>query len=80
MVYEERVGGARAFWSSPWVHGDKVYCLDDNGVTHVFQGGPDYQVVRTNRLNEQVWSTPAFGDGSLFVRTVKALYCIGAKP
>jgi len=79
MVYEKRVRGARAFWSSPWVHKDRVYCIDDDGVTHVFQGGSEYQVVRTNRLNEQVWSTPAFGDGSLFVRTTKALYCIGPK-
>lgn len=79
MVYESRVKGARAFWSSPWVHEDKVYCIDDDGVTHVIQGGPEYKVVTTNDLEEQVWSTPAFGDGSLFVRTAKALYCIGPK-
>jgi outer membrane protein assembly factor BamB len=79
MVYETRVSGARAFWSSPWVHTDKVYCIDDDGVTYVIQGGPEFKVVRKNSLDEQVWSTPAFAHGNLFVRTTKALYCIGPK-
>ena len=77
IVYERRVSGAGAFWSSPWVYQDKVFCIDNSGTTHVLQGGPEYQVLHTNKLGEQVWSTPAIADGSVFVRTTKSLYCIG---
>ncbi|MCH2201042.1 MAG: PQQ-like beta-propeller repeat protein [Fuerstiella sp.] len=77
MVYEKRVPGARAFWSSPWVLQDKVFCLDDNGATHVIQGGSNFRVLHTNQLDEQVWSTPAIAGGAVFVRTRKSLYCIG---
>ena len=77
MVYEKRVAGARAFWSSPWIFQDKVFCLDDNGTTHVFQGGSEYKVLQTNKLNEQVWSTPAIANGMLFVRTTDSLFCVG---
>ena len=59
-----------------WVNGDRVFCLDDNGTTHVFQGGPEYKVLHLNKLDEQVWASPAIADGALFIRTTKSLYCI----
>jgi outer membrane protein assembly factor BamB len=77
IAYEKRVSGARAFWSSPWVYQDKVFCLDDNGTTHVFQGGSEFKVLQTNKLKEQVWSTPAIANGMLFVRTADSLFCVG---
>lgn len=77
MVYETRVSGARAFWSSPWVYADKVFCVDDDGTTHIIQGGPEYEVIRTNKLGEQVWSTPAIANGMVLVRTTESLFCIG---
>ena len=79
MVYEERVPGARAFWSSPWVLRDKVFCLDDEGATHVIHGGSDFRVLHTNQLDEQVWSTPAIADGAVFIRTRESLYCIASR-
>ena len=77
IVYAQRVSGARSFWSSPWVYQDKVFCLDNDGTTYVFQGGPEYQVLHTNKLGEPVWSTPAIAAGCVFVRTSSSLYCIG---
>lgn len=77
MAYETRVTGARAFWSSPWVFEDRVFCLDDDGTTHVIQGGPEYEVIHRNKLGEQVWATPAVANGMVFVRTTESLYCIG---
>ncbi|MCA9024173.1 MAG: PQQ-binding-like beta-propeller repeat protein [Planctomycetaceae bacterium] len=76
MVYEKRIPGARAFWASPWVQGDKVYCPDDSGTTHILQGGPAFKVLGKNTIDERIWSTAAFANGAMYLRTVDSLYCI----
>ncbi|MEP4686075.1 MAG: PQQ-binding-like beta-propeller repeat protein, partial [Rhodopirellula bahusiensis] len=76
MVYEKRIPRARAFWSSPWVMGDQVFCIDTNGTTFILAGGPDFEVVAKNEIDELTWSTPAIADGALYFRTASKLYCI----
>jgi hypothetical protein len=75
-AYRTRVPGARAFWASPWTSDNKVYCLADGGTTLVLKGGPDFQVLGKNVIDEQAWSTPAVASGALFLRTIDHLYCI----
>lgn len=76
MAYEKRMPGARAFWASPWVYKDKVYCPDDTGNTHIVQGGPDFNVLGKNTIEERIWSTAAIANGALYLRTVDSIYCI----
>jgi outer membrane protein assembly factor BamB len=80
LAYVQRLEGSRAFWSTPWVHEDKVFCLDDRGTTHVIQGGPEFRVLTTNTLPGQFWSTAAIADGALYLRSTQALYCIAESP
>ena len=73
----ERIPQARSFWASPWAANAKVFCLDEAGVTHVLQAGPDFDVLGKNALpRETYWSTPAASDGALFIRGIDTLYCI----
>ena len=73
----ERIPGAKAFWASPWAADGKVFCLDEDGVTHVVKAGPSFEVLGKNALGKDVyWSTPAAAGGALFVRGVDSLYCI----
>ncbi len=76
MTYEKRIPGARAFWSSPWVSGEFVYALDDTGTTHVIKGGPTLDIVTTNSLSGQFWSTASIANNSLYLRSTDRLYCI----
>jgi len=76
LVFRERVPGARAFWASPWACDGKVFALDETGTTYVIQPGSELNVLRTNRIDEQFWSTPAAANGALFLRGVDHLYCI----
>ncbi|WP_461509147.1 outer membrane protein assembly factor BamB family protein [Rhodopirellula baltica] len=76
MVYEKRIPRARAFWASPWVMDDQVFCIDTNGTTFILSGGPDFEVVGKNEIDELTWSTPAIADGALYFRTASKLYCI----
>ncbi len=76
VAYRTRIPGARAFWASPWVSGDKVFCVDSGGVTHVLAGGDDFEVLGTNEIDEQTWSSPAIANGAVYFRTATRLYCI----
>ncbi len=78
-AYRTRIPGARAFWASPWVSGNRVFCVDTSGATHVLAGGKDFRVLGINEIDEQTWSTPAVANGALFFRTASRLYCIASK-
>lgn len=73
----ERIPQAKSFWSSPWAYDGKVFCLDEDGTTHVLEAGPEFEVVRKNPLGRELfWSSPAVSGGALFVRGVDHVYCI----
>lgn len=63
-----------------------VYVLDDDGVTQVVKPGSEFEAVAVNRLlepaaadreKELCSASPAISQGQIFVRTDRALYCIG---
>jgi hypothetical protein len=73
----ERIPNAKAFWASPWAHDGKVFCLDEDGQTHVLKAGPAFEVLAVNKLDKELfWATPAASDGALFVRGIDNLYCV----
>lgn len=74
---KERIPNAKAFWASPWAHGGQIFCLDEDGVTHVIKAGPTFEVVRKNTLGKDVfWSSPAVAGGTVILRGVDGLFCI----
>jgi outer membrane protein assembly factor BamB len=74
---DERPGGIDT-WSS-LVHADgRVYVTDKTGATLVFEAGPKYKHLATNRLgNEGMNASLAISNGDIFIRTHKHLWCIG---
>lgn len=74
-VYQKRVPGARAFWASPWSLDDKVFCIDSGGTTFVLKGGPEFELIGQNEVDELTWSTPAIANDALFFRTATRLVC-----
>ncbi len=66
-----------AFTASPWAYNGKIFALSEDGDTFVVQAGPEYKLLRKNRLDEMCMATPAIVDGTLIVRTAGHLYRIG---
>ncbi len=62
--------------SSPVIVGGRVYLTDTVGTTHIFELGASFKAVGTGSVGEPVHATPAFVDGSIYVRGAKHLYCI----
>ncbi len=78
-MYRERIPRSSGVTSSPWAYEGKIFVIDDSGTTHVVEAGKEFKVVNTNPLKEMFWSSPAISQGSLFLRGVDHLYCIGGK-
>src|SRR5262249_13310724 len=79
---------SRHYSASLVAAGGLVYFLDDAGVTQVVRPGREFEAVAINRLfepaendeqKESCSASPALSQGQIFVRTDKALYCIGKR-
>ena len=65
------------YYASPVAGDGKIYMVSDAGKAVVLQPGPDWKVLQTNDLNEDVYATPAIAGGRLFIRTQSRLFCFG---
>jgi len=75
ILWRQRIGGK--FSPSPVYADGKVYFLSEKGKATVVEEGPQFKVVAENELGETCCASPAVSQGNLFIRTEKALYCIG---
>jgi outer membrane protein assembly factor BamB len=77
MLWKERLKGT--FSASAVAADGKIYVVNEDGTTFVVQAGAEPKVLATNELKDTMLATPAMADGAIFLRSDKALYCIGAK-
>jgi len=65
------------FHSSPvWADGH-LYFSSTRGYTYVVKAGRELKVVSENRLEGEIWATPAIAGGAIIIRTSKFLYKVG---
>jgi outer membrane protein assembly factor BamB len=78
-VWQGRLGAARreGFSASPLAVDGKVFFTNDDGETFVLAAGPEFRLLRVNRLGEQTLATPALVDGIWYFRTAGHLVAIG---
>jgi outer membrane protein assembly factor BamB len=77
VVWKERVVGP--FAASPVIGDDKLYAVNEKGVTTVIQLGDKPKVLARNNLDETILATPAISGGAIYLRSDKHLWCIGGK-
>jgi outer membrane protein assembly factor BamB len=68
---------AATYMASPVAFEDKILITSEDGDTSVIKAGPKFEVIRTNSIGEQVFSSIAISDGRIFIRGDKNLYSIG---
>jgi outer membrane protein assembly factor BamB len=81
LISDQRIPDGRAFTASPWSVGTKLYCLNEDGVTFVFDvpaGDGSLELISQNALeaDDMSLATPAISNGKLYLRTDKRIYCI----
>jgi outer membrane protein assembly factor BamB len=79
IVYEERLERADQFYASPVLVDGKLYYTTRSGRTFVLPARPEFEVLAVNRLDDRSMfnASPAVGNGCLFLRSDRFLYCIG---
>ncbi|REJ85722.1 MAG: hypothetical protein DWQ36_22705 [Acidobacteria bacterium] len=78
LAWQTRLGEAKreSFSAAPVAVQGHVLFTNDDGVTFVIRQGPDFEVVRTNELDEAVIASPAGVDGTWYFRTRQSLLAI----
>jgi outer membrane protein assembly factor BamB len=76
-VYKEKIDSVAGCWASPWAMQDRIYLLDEKGVTHVIKAGNKPEVIARNKLNDKFWASVAITGDAYILRGVENLYCIG---
>ncbi len=82
VVYEERLNGSKGsskFFSSPVAGDGKIYCGSQMGDVIVVKAGPKFEQLSASKLDSPINATAAIGDGRVYVRTEKMLWCGGGK-
>lgn len=78
VLKQGRIPGAlEPYWASPVGADGKVYMVSQAGKLSVMKAQGDWEVLKVNDLDDEVFATPAIGDNRLYVRTRTTLYAFG---
>jgi outer membrane protein assembly factor BamB len=75
--WQQRLNGN--FSASPVFADGRIYFQSEEGVTTVIAPGGEFRVLATNTLDGATLASMAVADGSLFIRTDRALYRLGVE-
>jgi len=67
----------KSVYSSPMIADGKIFIMDKQGTMHILKADKTLAVVGESALGEGSVCTPAFGDGRIYIRGNKHLFCIG---
>ena len=67
------------YYATPVGVDGHIVFVSAKGTLTVLGGGDEFEVVRTVRLEEEIHATPAIVDGTIYVRSHRALWAFGKK-
>lgn len=68
------------FTGSPVAFGGFIAMTSEDGETLMLRAGPKHEIVRTNTVDEPVYSSLAIANGRIYIRGEKHLFAIGLQP
>ena len=68
-----------SFKASPCLVGNRIYMVNDKGLTVVIQAGAEFKELARSDLADEVMASPAFANGRIYLRTKLNLFCLGEK-
>lgn len=66
------------YYASPVAADGKIFLISASGKVTVLKADAQWEILRMNDLDEEVWATPAIAGNNLYIRTRSALYAFGA--
>jgi len=78
VKYQKRINGIGACWASPWAFKNKVYFIDERGVTRSFNADAEFNMISENILEgSKFWSSVAVAGDNYIIKGGEKIYCIG---
>jgi outer membrane protein assembly factor BamB len=77
QLYNKRINGMGAVWSTAWACNDKIFFYDEKGVTHVIRAGEQFEQLAENKLDDKFWASVAITENKLVFRGAEKLWCVG---
>ena len=71
------MGAIDKYFASPVAADDKVFVIGQGGQVSVLKAAGEWEVLKINELDDEVYATPAIADGRIYIRTRSALYSFG---
>ena len=76
VLKQGRLQGALSlYFASPVAADGKIYLVSQAGNVVVLKAGKEWEVLKVNDMDDEVFATPALVDGKIYLRTRSALYC-----
>ena len=66
------------YYASPVAADGKIFVVSASGKLTVLKADPQWEILSTSDLGEEVWATPAIAGNNLYIRTRSALYSFGS--
>jgi len=76
IIYKEKIEKVAACWASPWVNQNKIFFMDEKGVTRAFKAGREFELLHENKLDDRFWASVAVAGDAYLFKGDKRLYCI----
>jgi outer membrane protein assembly factor BamB len=76
LVYQEKIENVAACWASPWANDNKIFFIDEKGITRVIKAGREFELLHENTLNDRFWASVAVAGDAYLFKGDKKLYCI----
>ncbi|MBN1184034.1 MAG: PQQ-like beta-propeller repeat protein [Bacteroidales bacterium] len=79
-LYEsQKLDGAKGYYASPVGAADRVYLASQNGTTVVVKNADTYEVLATNKLDDNFDASPVIVGDQIILKGHKYIYCIEEK-
>jgi outer membrane protein assembly factor BamB len=75
-LFPEQRAHAHRHRGSPVYADGKIYLTSRDGTVSVIKAGKEFEMIAQNKMGEQIASSPAIANGTLYLRTFDALYAI----
>jgi len=78
VLKRDRLKGAiDKYFASPVGADGKVWLVSQDGTVTIVSAKAEWETLAVNKLDDEVFATPAFADGRVFIRTRSAMYAFG---
>lgn len=72
-------GALEEYYASPVAGDGKIFVISATGKVTVLKADAQWEILRLNDLEEEVWATPAIAGNNLYIRTRSKLYAFGTR-